>query len=513
MNRAASGSLSEREAQFAFAGLMVGMLLPALNINIVATALPAIIGDLGQFSALSWIVGSYLLTFAVSMPIIGKLSDLWGRKTLFELAIVVFVIGSVLCGLAQGLEQLVVFRALQGIGGGGLVALTQTTIGDLFTPRQRGRYQGYLAGIFTVASTAGPVLGGFFVDNLSWRWVFFVNVPLGLGALVIGNRYLPSHRPSRHRNIDYRGGLLLTLGVTSTLLMAMWGGEVYPWFSTVIVALAITTMAALALFIGAERRAVEPILPLTLFRLPVFTVGVLVAFLVQAPFLGAVVFVPVFFQVAAGLGAMDSGFLLLPLAAAMLFSSITSGRLITRSGRYKVFPVIGIGLMTLGFSLLATMKPAVIGEAVVYLAIVGLGVGLTHQVLILVVQNAVAHRDLGAATSGIQLFRMMGATIGIAAMGTLLNARLQGVLPRHIPHEILVSNGGVSGLVDDPAAIGRLRPALQSAVRDGLVDGFGVVFAFAAVVSAVSFVLIWLLKELPLQDPRVAEAPAGTRLS
>jgi EmrB/QacA subfamily drug resistance transporter len=504
---------THRQILVVFGGLMVAMLLPAMNMTLVATALPTIVGDLGGLSQLSWVITAYLLTSTVVVPLVGKVSDLYGRKPLFQLAIVVFAVGSVLSGMATSMGQLIAFRGLQGVGGGALMALTQAIIGDVVSPRQRGRYQGYLGAVFAFASVAGPLLGGLFVDHLTWRWAFFVNVPLALVALWVTHRalHLP-HVRIPHR-IDYVGAALLVAAASSLLLVTVWGGELYPWTSPLIVGLGIGGTVATMAFVVVELRVPEPIVPLSLFRIPVFTRGSLIGLFAQASLLGALAFLPLYFQAVSGVSATASGLLLLPIITTMLVTSIWSGRRITRIGRYRSFPIVGTGLLTAGFVLLTTLggDPSLV-EVAVYLATVGAGLGLTMQNVVLAVQNAAPPGQLGVATSGVQFFRMIGAAAGVAAFGALLNARFDAGLVARIPAAVR-AEVDLAELTGDPTAIVGLDAELRVPVQLALSDGLSWVFALAAVLAAISFLLAWTLPELPLRDDAVAVPPPPTSAS
>jgi EmrB/QacA subfamily drug resistance transporter len=370
----ASGRLTHRQVLIVLSGLMLGMLLAALDQTIVATALPTIVSELGGINHLSWVVTAYLLASTSSTPLYGKISDLYGRKGVFQAAIVIFLIGSALSGLAQNMGELIAFRALQGLGAGGLMALAMAIIGDIVSPRERGRYQAYMGAVFAFASVAGPLLGGFFVDHLSWRWVFYINLPVGAVALVVTSVVLdlPFHRG--RRAIDFLGAGLLVGSVTSILLVTVWGGDQYAWTSPEIIGLTVAGLVLLGLFLARERRAPEPVLPLELFRDEVFSVGSALLFIQGLVMFGAIVFLPLYFQVVKGASATMSRLLLVPLMARVLTSSIGSGRLISRSGRYKLFPIVGTALCTIGMLLFSRLDAdSSLTESSLYMLVLGLG--------------------------------------------------------------------------------------------------------------------------------------------
>ncbi len=493
--------LSHRQVLIIFSGLMLGMLLAALDQTIVATALPTIVGDLHGLNHLSWVVTAYLLTTTLSTPLYGKISDLYGRKKIFQIAIVIFLIGSALSGLARNMNQLIAFRALQGLGGGGLMALAMAIIGDIVSPRERGRYQGYFGGVFAFASIGGPLAGGFFVDHLTWRWIFYINIPVGILALVITSAVLRLPLPGRPHTIDYTGSAILVGAVTSLLLVTLWGGQTYPGGSAVILGLTAFGVMAVAAFVWWERRAPEPIFPPRLFANPIPAVAFVITLLVAASMFAAIIFIPIYLQLVDGVSPALSGVLLLPLMAGMLVTSIGSGQIVSRIGRYKAFPVAGTALMTVGMWLLSHLGPHTSHlRAAGYMVVFGLGMGMVIQLLVLAVQNSVARDDLGASTSAISFFRNIGAAFGTALFGTILTVRLGHWLPLlvHTPTHFSLS----SSFTITPHALKVLPPAVRAGVIESFVRSLHVVFLVGVPVSGVAFLFALMLKEIPLTDRR-----------
>ncbi len=399
-------------------GLMLVTLLAALDQTIVSTALPTIVGDLGGLAHLSWVVTAYLLAQTAVTPLYGKLGDQYGRKVVLQIALSIFLVGSALCGISQNLDELIAFRALQGLGGGGLIVGAQAALGDVVSPRERGRYSGLFGAAFGVASIAGPLLGGFLTTNLSWRWIFYVNLPLGVGAFFVLAATLPSPLERIRHQIDYLGIIVLGSGVTSIVLAASLESPTHTWTSPLVLGLALAGFALLALFMPIERRAKEPVLPARLLLNPVFAVAGAVGLIVGFALFGAVTYLPLFLQVVKGSTPTGSGLQLIPLILGLLITSIGSGQMITRTGRYRWFPIAGTAVMVVGLFLLSSIgtdRPP--PHAVAYMFVLGLGLGMVMQMLVLVVQNAVDYQDLGAATSGATLFRSIGGSVGTAVLG------------------------------------------------------------------------------------------------
>jgi EmrB/QacA subfamily drug resistance transporter len=485
------------------------MLLAALDQTIVGTALPTIVGQLGGINHYSWVVTAYLLASTVSTPLYGKISDLYGRKHVFQFAIVVFLIGSMLSGLSQNMGELIAFRFVQGLGAGGLMVLAMTIIGDIVPPRERGRYQGYMGAVFGLASVVGPLLGGFFVDNLSWRWVFYVNIPVGIVALIVTSVVLDLPHSRIAHKIDYLGTALLVGGVSSTLLAVTWGGTEYAWGSGIILSLAVVGMALLAAFIYVEHHAEEPVLPLRLFANRSFSVASAIMFIVGMALFGGIIYLPLFLQVVGGKSATNAGLLLLPLMIGVIGMSVTSGRVISRTGRYKIFPVAGMLVTTAGFYLLSTMGATTSQlTASVYMFILGAGVGSVMQVLILAVQNSVDRSDMGTATGTSSFLRSMGGSFGVALFGAVLSNRLAHNLGNLLPGGSLPPGVSADTLRGSPAAILALPDEVRAAVVEAFSRSIDTVFLVAVPISLLGFVMTLFLREVPLRSSHepIAEA-------
>ncbi|MFI1509748.1 DHA2 family efflux MFS transporter permease subunit [Streptomyces sp. NPDC020597] len=480
--------------------LLLGMLLAALDQTIVSTALPTIVSDLGGMEHLSWVVTAYLLASTAATPLWGKLGDQYGRKRLFEAAIVLFLIGSALCGMAQNMPQLIAFRAIQGLGGGGLMVLSMAIVGDIVPPRDRGRYQGLFGAVFGATSVLGPLLGGLFTEHLSWRWVFYVNLPVGVVALAVIAAVLRIPRRSTKHVIDYLGTFLIASVATCLVLVASLGGTTWDWGSPQIVALALLGALLAVAFVAVERRAAEPVLPLKLFRVRTFTLSAVISFIIGFAMFGAMTYLPTFLQVVHGVSPTMSGVHMLPMVVGMLLSSTGSGQIVSRTGRWKVFPVAGTAVTSLGLLLLHRLdEHSSTFEMSVCFFVFGLGLGLVMQVLVLIVQNAVPYEDLGVATSGATFFRSIGASFGVAIFGTIFAARLGDKLADAFAGVRLPPGVSADALESDPRGIAGLPSDLRPSVLDAYASAITDVFLYAAPVAVVGFVLAWFLREDPLR--------------
>jgi EmrB/QacA subfamily drug resistance transporter len=484
-----------------FTALMLAILLAALDQTIVATALPTIVGDLGGLSHLSWVVTAYILATTASTPLWGKLGDQFGRKTLFQASIVIFLVGSALCGQAHSMIELISFRALQGLGGGGLMVLAQAIIGDVVPARERGKYQGAFGAVFGVASVAGPLLGGFFVDNLSWRWVFYINLPVGLIALAVIAVALPSSANRSKHKIDYLGALLLAGSATCIVLLTSWGGTEYAWGSGVIVGLGVLAVLLAVGWWLSARRAAEPVLPLRLFSNRVFSVCAGIGFAAGFAMFGALAFLPLFLQVVRGISPTISGVYLLPMVLGLLLTSVGSGQLISRRGRYKIFPIVGTALLVVALALLSTISAATSSLVLnSYFFILGLSLGLILQVLVIAVQNSADYSDLGAATSGNTFFRSIGGAFGVAICGSIFSNRLSSGLRQALRGIPLPAGVNVADAQSNPKLLARLPASVRGDVLHAYSQSIDRIFLFAVPVAAVAFVLSWFLKEVPLRQ-------------
>jgi len=480
-----------------FGALFLALWLAALDQTVVSTALPTMVGDLGGLSYLSWVVTAYLLTSTVAGPLYGKFGDLYGRKIVLQVAIAVFLVGSALCGIAQNMVQLIVFRALEGAGGGGLIVITIAVIGDLIPPRERGRYQGFFGAVFGVATIVGPLVGGFFVDHLSWRWIFYINLPTGILALAVIAAVLPSHSTRRQHAVDYLGALLLTAALSAVILFTGLGGRTFPWTSPVMIGLMAASIAGVIAFVALEMRAREPILPMSLFANRNFAVASSVGFIVGLSLFGAVTFLPIYLQVVKGVSPSISGLLLMPMMLGMLATSVISGRMISRFGRYKLFPILGTATMTFGLGALSLLAiDSGDWQTAIDALWLGLGMGMVMQVLLIAVQNSVDYEQLGVATSGTMLFRSLGGALGVALFGAIFANRL---------HAQLAEPGMDFLATIIPAAARGLPPDMHQEYITAVMTALRPVFLAAAGISALGFALTFLLREHPLREGAPAE--------
>ena len=492
--------VSPQRRNFVFLAIVLGMLLAALDQTIVATALPTIVADLGGAGHQSWVVTSYLLASTIITALVGRLGDLFGRKTIFQAAVMFFVAGSVLCGLSQSMAMLVGARALQGIGGGAITVTATALIGEVIPLRDRGRYQGALGAVFGVTTVIGPLLGGYFTDHLTWRWAFWVNVPVSIVVFFVAAAAIPSLATRGKPVIDYAGILFVGLGATGLTLATSWGGTTYPWNSPTIIGLFAASAAALCIFVWVESRSSgpesAPILPTRLFANPVFTVCCVLSFVVGFAMLGALTFLPTYMQFVDGVSATTSGLRTLPMVAGMLSTSIGSGVLVGRTGRYKIFPVAGTSVMALAFFLMSRMDPSTSALLQsVYLFILGAGIGSCMQVLVLIVQNTSNFEDLGVATSGVTFFRTIGSSFGAAIFGSLFTNFLHSRIGA-----ALAASGASPAAANSPEALHRLPRAVAAPIVSAYAASLTQVFLWAVPVALVGFTLALFLREVPLRD-------------
>lgn len=496
--------------------LMMGMVLAALDQTIVATALPTIVAELGGLSRLSWVITAYLLTSTLSTPIYGKLGDVIGRKYVFQAAIAIFLVGSVLSGAAHSMVQLIAFRAVQGLGAGGLIVVAQAIIADIVSPRERGRYQGYIGAVFGAASILGPVVGGFFTDHLSWRWVFYLNLPLGIGALFVTGAVLPSPAPrpegSARPVLDYLGMGLLSGAVSCLVLLTTWGGSAYAWTSPTILGIGAACVTLLAAFVTVEGRAADPLIPPRLFHDSTFRLAAMVCFILGFAMFGVISFLPVFMQVVFSASATASGLMMVPFMFGLLGASIVSGRRISATGRYKRYPVLGTALAAVGVFLFSRMNEGTPRAlACAYMALAGIGLGLTMQVMVVAMQNTVERRYLGVGTSTITFFRSIGGSCGVALFGAIFNARLAIELATTTGGAILRGAQGGHAHAGGPLKVlDTLGPDDRREAAAAFARALSTSFVVAAPCLALAWLLVLLLDEKPLRgkEAKAEEVPA-----
>ena len=504
MQAAASAELTSKASHdnllVVFGGLLLVMLLAALDSTIVATALPTIVGEFGGLAHISWVVTAYLLAQTIVTPVYGKLGDLYGRKRVLQVAIVIFLIGSALCGLSQSMNHLIMFRAIQGLGGGGLMVTTQAVVADVVPARARGRYQGIFGAAFGFASIAGPLVGGYFTTHWTWRWIFYINLPVGIIALVVLAATLPAQSSFAHHAVDYFGAALLALTLASIVLLTDLGGTVYPWSSPLMIGLIVSAVAGLVAFVLVERRAREPVLPLQLFRTRDVWVTSVVGLIVGFALIGSVTYLPVFLQIVKGLSPTESGLRMVPLMGGTLVTSILAGQLVSRTGKYKLFPIVGTTIVTISLLLISRMTAATTTlTASLYMLLLGLGLGFVMQVLIIAVQNAVDYRELGVATSNAILFRFIGGSLGTALLGAILATQLHANVQRLMP--------GTAALDSiSPQALAGLSPALRAAYTEAFVVSLSTVFLVAAAIAFFGLLVALLLPERQLRETIAAAA-------
>lgn len=479
--------LPRRRIAVIFGAISLAVLPAVLDGTIVATALPSIVGDLGGVDQISWVVTAYLLTQTIATPLFGKFGDLYGRRRLFEIAIVVFTVASVLAGASQTMLQLIGARALQGFAAGGLIVLCQAMIADVVSPRERGRWQGFFGVVFGVASIAGPLVGGFVVDHFTWPWIFFINIPLGVAAWVVSRATLPESPRRSEVRIDWLGTALLSAAIACLVLCTTWGGVEYAWGSPVIIGLAVATVALTGLFVLVERRAVEPAMPLQLFRSRTLVLSAAILFVMGAVMFGTVTYLPTFLQIANGASAANAGLLLVPQLLGTMGASVLAGQIVSRTGRYRIFPILGAAIAAVGMYLLSTMSTDTGRlQSGFAMAVLGFGIGMTLQTLVVATQNEAPVDHLGVATSTISFFRAVGGSIGVAIFGSLFTSRVTELL-------------GDAALRVTPRSLARMSPAQAQETATAFADAVTHVFLLAVPFLLLAFVLAWFVREAPLR--------------
>ncbi|KIZ19770.1 transporter [Streptomyces natalensis ATCC 27448] len=499
--------------------LMIAMLLAMLDNMIVGTAMPTIVGELGGMEHLSWVVTAYTLATAASTPIWGKLGDMYGRKGAFLTSIVLFLIGSALSGMAQDMGQLIGFRAVQGLGAGGLMVGVMAIMGDLIPPRERGKYQGMMAGVMAVAMVGGPLVGGTITDHLGWRWTFYINLPLGAVALAMITAVLHLPKKRARGRVDYGGAALLTIGITALVLITTWGGTEYDWLSGQILCLGAVGIVALVAFVFVERKVSEPVLPLHIFRNGNFSLITVVGFLVGFVMFGSMTFLPLFQQSVQGASATNSGLLLLPLMGGLLVVSLIAGRVTTQTGKYKMFVVVGAAVLTIGLALLSLMDVGTTRlTSSLFMFVLGAGMGFLMQTTMLVAQNSVEMKDMGVGSSSATLFRTIGGSFGVAILGAIFTDQVKTVMVERLGAAAGSKMSG-AGAQMDPKSLPKLPPAVKDAYAHAVATGTHQVFLWGAAISVVGFAAAWFLKEVPLRGGPSAKsddngaAPEAERVS
>ncbi|GIG29248.1 MDR family MFS transporter [Cellulomonas marina] len=481
-----------------FVGLMLSMLLAALNQTVLSTALPTIVGELNGVNEMLWVITAFILTSTITMPVYGKLGDLMGRKSLLMGAIVVFMAGSVLGALADSMAVLIAARAVQGVGGGGLMILSQAAIADVVPARERGKYMGAMGGVFAIASVAGPLLGGWFTEGPGWRWVFWINIPLGLLALAAAAVFLKLPRHPGRPRLDLGGMVLLAIATTCLVLFSTWGGSKYSWTDPVILVLVLATLVAGAGFVAQERRTAEPIIPMHLFGEANFNLTTLAGLFIGIAMFGAIGYLPTYLQMAFGVDATASGLLMIPMMGTLLIASVVSGQLVSRTGRYKWMPIAGSLTVAAGLALLSTLTPQVaLWHVCAYIAVLGLGLGLSMQILVLIVQNTFPLRQVGTATASNNFFRQIGATLGSAVVGSVFATRLADLLTERLPAAATRSTpGGANSLT--PAVVAGLPEAFRNPIIASYNDALTPIFLWIMPLALIATVLLCFVKEKPL---------------
>ncbi|MEV6109750.1 MDR family MFS transporter [Streptomyces sp. NPDC051940] len=500
---------SPKNIRVVLLGLMIAMLLAMLDNMIVGTAMPTIVGELGGLNHLSWVVTAYTLATAASTPLWGKFGDMWGRKGVFMLSIVLFLIGSALSGMAQDMGQLIAFRGVQGLGAGGLIVGVMAIIGDLVPPRERGKYQGMMAAVMAIAMIGGPLVGGSITDHLGWRWAFYINLPLGAVALFVISAVLHLPKKRTKARVDYLGAALLTAGITSLVLVTSWGGTEYDWGSGQIIGLSVAGAAALGLFLWVETKVAEPIIPLRIFRNSNFSLMNVIGFLVGFSMFGAITFLPLYQQSVQEASATNSGLLLLPMLLSMMVVSLFAGRYTTQTGKYKVFPIVGGALMVVGLYLLSTMDTDTSRfTSGVYMALLGAGMGFLMQITMLVAQNSVEMRDMGSGSSTVTLTRTIGGSFGVSLMGSLFSSQVSDTMADRAGEAGSKLTGSNAQLT--PESLAKLPAGLKDAYFHAVSNGTHQVFLWGAVLAVLAFAAAWLVKEIPLRGagPEAAKADA-----